>query len=412
MNTQPITCYTILGIEEDASRADIDKAFRRLAREYHPDRRPGDAEAEAKYQDIRKAYEALSTPEKRRIYDENLNNTGTPLPETMFQESPDFGINYLTDAVKEGSITESSIAIDNHRSRSHSGRHVTVSLTIPKERSLPFPGGIQTLSNIINALNPRSRTVYTPENKRLSFQVNADTSSLLIKWADTHLNPTLERFVTDYPALGWREPVKKDKDFQQRRHEILPMNEYDMYISPQPAPFMLSKVCLAVGLREPLLTPNSAREVYMDTRKAYSEWPAVDPTFVTYLKSHLREDMAWKIKTVSATKDGEAPIKIPYINLRTLPMPDGVDQMSNILLKAYYNNAINLCLQLPPSTTALKNIELKTGHTTSKSTAIMAITDATIIQRLAEADIIPADIAQKANLGRAGRITKNSSREK
>lgn len=62
--------YNVLGVAEKASEQDIKKAYRSLAKEYHPDRRPGDAEAEARFKDITEAYEVLGEPAKRRKYDE------------------------------------------------------------------------------------------------------------------------------------------------------------------------------------------------------------------------------------------------------------------------------------------------------------------------------------------------------
>lgn len=75
------TCYyEILGIDRQADGSTIKKAYRALALQYHPDRNPGDAEAEAKFKEAAEAYEVLSNEEKRRIYDqyghEGLNNAG------------------------------------------------------------------------------------------------------------------------------------------------------------------------------------------------------------------------------------------------------------------------------------------------------------------------------------------------
>jgi len=61
--------YNILGVSRDAGQEEIKKAYRRLARKYHPDVNRGDAEAEAKFKEITEAYEVLSDPEKRRAYD-------------------------------------------------------------------------------------------------------------------------------------------------------------------------------------------------------------------------------------------------------------------------------------------------------------------------------------------------------
>ncbi|MEZ6141509.1 MAG: J domain-containing protein [Zavarzinella sp.] len=62
--------YDILGISKTASQEEIDKAFRKLSRKFHPDRNPGDAAAESKFKDIQKAHTTLSDPQKRAIYDQ------------------------------------------------------------------------------------------------------------------------------------------------------------------------------------------------------------------------------------------------------------------------------------------------------------------------------------------------------
>lgn len=62
--------YAILGVSRDASQEEIKKAYRRLALKYHPDRNPGDKEAEEKFKEIGRAYEILSDPQKRAAYDQ------------------------------------------------------------------------------------------------------------------------------------------------------------------------------------------------------------------------------------------------------------------------------------------------------------------------------------------------------
>jgi len=61
--------YRVLGVSKDATQDEIRKAFRKLARETHPDANPGDAEAEARFRDVAEAYEVLSDPQKRAKYD-------------------------------------------------------------------------------------------------------------------------------------------------------------------------------------------------------------------------------------------------------------------------------------------------------------------------------------------------------
>ncbi len=62
--------YKILGVEKSASAADIKKAYHKLAMKYHPDRNPGDKEAEAKFKEAAAAYEVLSDQDKRQKYDQ------------------------------------------------------------------------------------------------------------------------------------------------------------------------------------------------------------------------------------------------------------------------------------------------------------------------------------------------------
>ena len=62
--------YKTLGVERNASQDDIKKAFRRLARQYHPDMNKGDQDAEEKFKEVNEANEVLSDPDKRQKYDQ------------------------------------------------------------------------------------------------------------------------------------------------------------------------------------------------------------------------------------------------------------------------------------------------------------------------------------------------------
>src|SRR3954471_22166226 len=61
--------YQTLGVPKNAPQADIKKAYRKLARQYHPDRNPGNESAESRFKEISVAYETLSDPDKRKQYD-------------------------------------------------------------------------------------------------------------------------------------------------------------------------------------------------------------------------------------------------------------------------------------------------------------------------------------------------------
>ena len=65
----PRDYYEVLGVDRGADEAAVKKAFRRLARELHPDVNAHDPEAEEKFKEAAEAYEVLSDPERRQLYD-------------------------------------------------------------------------------------------------------------------------------------------------------------------------------------------------------------------------------------------------------------------------------------------------------------------------------------------------------
>lgn len=68
--SQPRDYYEVLGIERGVSEQELKRAYRKLAMKYHPDRNPGDEEAENKFKEAAEAYGVLSDPEKRQVYDQ------------------------------------------------------------------------------------------------------------------------------------------------------------------------------------------------------------------------------------------------------------------------------------------------------------------------------------------------------
>ncbi|HEX3019628.1 MAG TPA: DnaJ domain-containing protein, partial [Chitinispirillaceae bacterium] len=74
--------YQILGVNRNATQEQIKKAFRKLAVKFHPDKNPGNKQAEAKFKEITEANEVLGDPEKRKRYDQLGENWNQAKGET------------------------------------------------------------------------------------------------------------------------------------------------------------------------------------------------------------------------------------------------------------------------------------------------------------------------------------------
>src|SRR5262249_61827306 len=70
MPTMPRDYYEVLGVQRGAAEEEIKRAYRKLARQYHPDRNPGDKQAAETFKEIQDAYEVLSDKNKRARYDQ------------------------------------------------------------------------------------------------------------------------------------------------------------------------------------------------------------------------------------------------------------------------------------------------------------------------------------------------------
>lgn len=95
--------YSVLGLHNSASKDEIRKAYRNLARKYHPDSNPGNKEAEEKFKEINDAYAILSDEKKKEKYDYEASMKNSKSNEEMFQQKTGQRVPHTTQTQRTSS---------------------------------------------------------------------------------------------------------------------------------------------------------------------------------------------------------------------------------------------------------------------------------------------------------------------
>jgi molecular chaperone DnaJ len=141
----PADFYKVLGVEKGASQDEIKKAYRRLARQLHPDRNPGDKDAEERFKQVQEAYSVLSDPEKRKEYDMGGLGGGFRFDPSAFRSAAGGGIggfgDILSDLFGRGGGPQRQrgrdLEVEVHLSFEQAIEGTQVSVSVPKEAACP-----------------------------------------------------------------------------------------------------------------------------------------------------------------------------------------------------------------------------------------------------------------------------------
>jgi molecular chaperone DnaJ len=130
----PSSLYESLGVPKNASADEIKKAYRKLVRQHHPDKNPGDAAAEARFKEVQGAYDVLSDPEKRKQYDRFGSANGRPGPGHTNVDFGDLGDFDLGDIF--GGLFGAGRGRGAQQQRGQRGNDVEVEVRVSFEDSL------------------------------------------------------------------------------------------------------------------------------------------------------------------------------------------------------------------------------------------------------------------------------------
>ena len=160
--------YTVLGVAKDASQGDISKAYRKLAKELHPDLNPGDSAAEERFKAVAAAYDLLKDPDKRKRYDAGeIDASGAETPQhTYYRQYADADRpgRYQSSAGFEDFENASDIFADLFGRARHRG----------PVRGADVAYHLQI--DFLDAVNGAKRRITMPDGKAIDLTIPAGTS--------------------------------------------------------------------------------------------------------------------------------------------------------------------------------------------------------------------------------------------